>query len=92
MSIPMVAQPMNAEVQWMREALGAVAVGAPVAFRLRRSGGGWVVQREGDSRETHYPSRAAAMTAIHLAVIRCASYAITLQDGDASHVIESWSG
>jgi hypothetical protein len=87
----MVAQPINAEVKWMREALGAVAVGAPAAFRLRRSGGGWAVQREGDGGETQYPSRAAAMTAIHLAVVRCASYAVTLQDGDGWHVIESWA-
>ena len=90
--IAMVAQPMNTEVKWMREALGAVAVDTHAAFRLRQSGGGWAVQREGDTSETHYPTRAAAMTAIHLAVIRCASYDVSLQEGDGCYVIESWAG
>jgi len=77
-------------LDFMRDALGAIAVEAPAAYRLRQRGpGNWVVQREGEAVETHYPSRVAAMRAIHLAVVRCTAYRVRIKVENAWHVIES---
>lgn len=77
----------------MREALGAIPVGAPAAYLLRRHDDHtWAVRRDGEAIETSYPTRKAAMRAIHLAVVRCVSYRVSLQEGDACYVVESSDG
>jgi len=67
----------------IREALGAVAVGEPAAYRLYADAAGdWCVRREGSSEPQRFETREQALAFARLAVVRCASYCLHLQGAD----------
>lgn len=67
----------------MRAALGAVAVAEPATYWLLSDGqGNWSVRREGSGETRRYAKREQALAFIRLAVVRCSSYCICLQDID----------
>lgn len=71
------------EVAAIRDALGAIAVGAPAAYRLYAGPqGDWCVRREGESEGRHFASRQEALMFARLAVARCASYCLYLEESD----------
>jgi hypothetical protein len=73
----------NAEMQQLREALGAIAVGRPAVYWLYLGEDArWYLRREGDPDEQVYATRDEAVESLHLAVLRCASYCLFLQDGN----------
>ncbi|HVZ02103.1 MAG TPA: hypothetical protein VHA35_21530 [Dongiaceae bacterium] len=85
---------MDLVLQRMRDAVGAVAVGPPAAFWLRRRGRDWAVRREGEAVETLYPTEAEARTAIRIALLRCSAYCVLMQADDGWYVLDSsnWPG
>jgi len=67
----------------IREALGAVAVGEPAAYWLYADGAGeWCVHREGGSDPQRFANRDEALAFARLAVARCSSYRLYLQETD----------
>ena len=77
------------ETRDMRAALGAIAIGSPAVYWLfLGEDANWRVRREGDLDAHCYPDRDQALQAIRLAVIRCASYCLFLQDEDGRFVRE----
>jgi hypothetical protein len=67
----------------IRDALGAVAVAKPAAYWLfAEAEGDWCVRREGHGEVHRFASRERALTFIRLAVVRCSSYCLCLQDVD----------
>ena len=71
------------EVAAIREALGAIAAGEPAAYRLYAGPlGDWYVRREADAAEHRFASREEALAFARLAVVRCSSYCLYIQDGD----------
>lgn len=79
----------RAEMQIIRDALGAIAVGEPAIYWLYRGeDDNWHVHREGEREGACYPDRAEALQALRLAVIRCAGYSLFLQDEDGRFVRE----
>lgn len=79
----------NPETQEMRTALGAVAIAAPAVYWLYLGEDArWRIHREGDPDARCYPDRDQALHALRLAVIRCASYCLFLQEADGRFVRE----
>lgn len=71
------------EVTAIREALGAVAVAEPAAYSLHTDAqGNWCVRRDGDAEARRFASREEALVFVRLAVVRCASYRLSLQGSD----------
>jgi hypothetical protein len=71
------------EVAAIRDALGAIAIGEPAAYRLYTDPQGeWCVRREGGPQGDRFASREEALAFARLAVARCASYCLHLQGSD----------
>jgi len=71
----------NHEIQEIRSALGAVALGEPSVFWLfRGEDGDWHLRREGEDGDRTFSDREAALKALRLAAVRCASYCLYIED------------
>lgn len=85
-------RPDERVIHEIREALGTIPVAGPQIYRLYPGRDGeWYVRSEGDGqppRWQSFASRVAALSAIHLAAARCASYCLYLQDEDGGVAIE----
>ena len=73
----------------IREALGAIAIGEPAAYRLTADARGeWHVRRDGDSDERRFATKEEALRFARLAVARCASYCLRIKHKDGGIVKE----
>jgi hypothetical protein len=82
------------EVAAIRDALGAIAIGEPAAYRLYTDPqGGWCVRQEGGTETHRFTGREEALAFARLAVVRCASYCLHLQgsDGRITREFFNWS-
>lgn len=82
------------EVAAIRDALGAIAVGEPAAYRLYTDPqGAWCVRQEGGTEMHRFAGREEALAFARLAVVRCASYCLHLQgsDGRITREFFKWS-
>ena len=67
-------QNQHAEIDRVREALGAIAAAEPAVFWLYRDGADhWSVRREGSLQEDHFDSREAAIGFMRVEAARCSS-------------------
>jgi hypothetical protein len=70
-------------IQSIREALGAIPLGAPmVCWVYPGTDGEWWVRHDGDAAARSFDGRARALTAAQVAVARAASYCLYVQDED----------
>lgn len=71
----------NREIQEIRNALGAVALGEPAVFWLFRSeDGDWHLRREGEADDRAFSNRDSALKALRLAAVRCSSYCLYIEN------------
>ena len=81
----------SAAISELREALGAVAVGTPALVRLLcdRAGGCWRMTRDGEPGEQQFPDLDRALSAAHLAVVRCSRYCVVVRNHIGTTMTES---
>ena len=79
-------------VQSLRDALGAVAIAAPLAYLLSRSGACWRLRRLDQRNGIEFESRAAAFAAMRRAVVHCAAYCLVVEgcNGDFEVQFLNW--
>ena len=71
------------EIEQIRRALGAVALGLPAVFWVyRRQDGHWWARREGDELERRFESRDDARAHVELAAARCRCWRLFIEDAD----------
>jgi hypothetical protein len=66
-------------MQSLRDALGAVAIAAPLAYLLSHSGSRWRLRRLDQKNGIDFESHAAALAAMRRAVVHCAAYALVVE-------------
>jgi len=73
----------HAEIDRVREALGAIAAAEPAVFWLYRDADEhWSVRREGAPQEEHFDSREAAVSFMRVEAARCSAYRLLFVDAD----------
>ena len=73
----------------LREALGALPLGEPAMCRVFEESGAWHVHRHGEIADAIFPTRGDALSFARLALVRCASYCLLLQDEDGRTMRET---
>jgi hypothetical protein len=76
------------EIEAIRHALGAIALGEPAVFWVYRRLGWWWARREGAECESRFATRVAAQSHVELQAARCRSYRLFLEEEGGGFIEE----